>query len=89
MDSIISDKLDLIINRIDDLDRRLGEVERNVSRMDSHIDFVENVYDTVKYPFHSVMNMISGESTDQQKLLEERERTRQNIELIEFNDKTQ
>ena len=80
------EKLDLILERMNDLDRRLSDVERNVARMDSHIDFVEGVYDVVKYPFHSVMGMISGTRGEEQKLLEQRHKERKDLKMIDFNN---
>jgi hypothetical protein len=58
----IDEKLNLILRKLEDLDRRMILIEKNVGKMDGHIDFVESVYNSVKSPFHRVMNMIQGSS---------------------------
>jgi hypothetical protein len=55
----INQKLDLILLKLDNLNRRMDTIEKNVTKMDSHINFVESIYDSVKSPFHRVMNMIT------------------------------
>lgn len=52
-------KLDLILLRLDQIDQRLSKVEESVEKMDNHVDFVDGIYESVKYPFHSLMGMIS------------------------------
>lgn len=78
-------KLDLIIQRLNEIDSRLNKVEDQMSKldisvkkMDGHVDFVEAVYDSVKYPFHSLMGMVKWvgpggeqiESRPEQEMLE-------------------
>jgi len=52
-------KLDLILLRLDQIDRRLAKVEDSVEKMNNHVDFVDGIYESVKYPFHSLMGMVS------------------------------
>ena len=52
-------KLDLILLRLDQIDRRLTHVEESVKKMDDHVDFVDGIYESVKYPFHSLMEIVS------------------------------
>tara|TARA_R100001163_G_C5059342_1_gene196044 strand:- start:1940 stop:2080 length:141 start_codon:yes stop_codon:yes gene_type:complete len=35
--------------------------------MDNHIEFVENIYDTVKSPFHTIMNMVPSSRSIKEK----------------------
>lgn len=58
-----AEKLDCILHRLDDVNARLERMEQilqdvhgNSTKMTSHVDFVENVYEKVQSPFHSLMN---------------------------------
>jgi hypothetical protein len=42
-----------------DLERKIEIILKNTQRMDEHIDFVEKTYETIKKPFHYLMNKIS------------------------------
>lgn len=62
----IDRKLDSQERKIESLERKIGLllermdcIKKDTKRMDSHITFVEGVYDSVKSPFHFVMNKIS------------------------------
>ena len=39
---------------------QLTRIEHQADRMADHVEFVDNVYDRVKSPFHSMMRMVSG-----------------------------
>jgi hypothetical protein len=39
---------------------KLGDIKKDTDRMDSHISFVENVYSSIKLPFHYLMNLSSN-----------------------------
>ena len=41
------------------LEKKVDEMYKNTKRMEEHIDFVENTYDTVKTPFHYLMDKVS------------------------------
>lgn len=66
----LSEKIDYLIDRnnrlasrIDDLFAELVEIRRTLlvvqnqtTKMDEHVDFVEGVYDSIKAPFHYVID---------------------------------
>ena len=52
-------KLDSLDRKLDLLIKHIEGVQNDTKRMDSHITFVEGVYDSVKSPFHFIMNKIS------------------------------
>ena len=74
----INNKLSLIIYKIDMLQTSVNElkasfekVEKNCERMDSHINFVENTYDTLKYPidiFKNKMIQLFGKGEEKKML---------------------
>ena len=53
-------------SNIEDMDKKINKLSNNINdslvpeckKMGSHIDFVENVYDTVKYPLGYFCNKI-------------------------------
>ena len=65
---MVSDKqlLELVLNKLEqlenshlNLERKIDEIYKNTKRMEDHINFVENTYDTVKTPFHYLMDKVS------------------------------
>lgn len=74
----INEKLSLIIHKIDILQTTVNElkssfekVQENCERMDSHINFVENTYDTLKYPidiFKNKMIQLFGKGEEKKML---------------------
>jgi len=54
-------KLDLILNKLDSINSRLNNIELEIKKikessgkMDNHIDFIEDTYETLKYPIEYV-----------------------------------
>ena len=56
---MINNKLSQLERRIENIERRTEKIESSAKNMDEHINFVDNVYDTVKSPFHRVMDLVS------------------------------
>jgi len=56
---LILEKLTLITQRLDHIELRIDHIEQSTNNMDNHISFVENIYDTCKMPFFSLMNMVT------------------------------
>ena len=56
---ICDEKLDKINKCIQGLLSKTEDIEKSTGNMDEHINFVNGMYDTVKTPFHSLMNMVS------------------------------
>jgi archaellum component FlaC len=53
-------KLEKIDKCIQGLLSKTEDIEKSTGNMDEHINFVNGIYDTVKTPFHSMMNMVSS-----------------------------
>ena len=58
--NVILKKLELIESKLDNLIEQNKKISKETQRMDSHVTFVEGVYDTVKSPFHFMMNRINN-----------------------------
>jgi chromosome segregation ATPase len=63
--------------KIDDLQcdvlvikKQLTSIENNCSRMDRHISFIENTYDTLKYPINLLKKKIEQVFGKEDKMLE-------------------
>jgi hypothetical protein len=54
----ISEKLTYITEHLEYIENDLKDIKKSSNNMDDHISFVENVYDTVKYPFYYIINKI-------------------------------
>ena len=54
----INKRLDSIEKSIVNITTILNKISGETNRMDSHVSFVENVYETIKTPFHSIMNRV-------------------------------
>ena len=59
------EKLDLILFELKQINTKLDHIaeevktlKTTVNRMDGHIDFVEETYDTLKFPIHVVKKKI-------------------------------
>lgn len=59
--------LQLILQKIEtlehtnlNLERKIEEILKNTKRMEDHINFVEKTYDTVKTPFHYLMDKVNS-----------------------------
>ena len=53
-------KLINIENKVDNIYNLLNtDVKDNCEKMKEHIDFVDNVYDSIKFPLHYICNRIS------------------------------
>lgn len=56
----LENKLTKIENKIDNIYNLLNtNVKDNCEKMKEHIDFVDNVYDSIKFPLHYICNRIS------------------------------
>ncbi len=60
-----AEKLDLILLELKQINTKLNQLtqeveslKKTVNRMDGHIDFVEETYDTLKFPIHVVKKKI-------------------------------
>lgn len=56
------DKIDLILSKLEAMEARLTRLEASAGNMDSHINFIDNLYATIKSPFHHILNMVSASS---------------------------
>ncbi len=56
----INKKLDQLEMKLDLILDLIKEMKVGTGKMENHIDFVENIYDTVKVPFHFAMKSISS-----------------------------
>lgn len=64
----IESNIDKLNNKIDELNNKMNliisllenDVSVNCKKMGNHINFVENVYDTVRYPLNFVCNKVNG-----------------------------
>ena len=56
----IQDDLDEIKIILQQISSKMIDIEKSTENMDDHIGFVNNVYDSVKSPFHSIMNMVNN-----------------------------
>jgi peptidoglycan hydrolase CwlO-like protein len=71
------DKLDLIIETLNEIKKEQKEIkevltrlEKDCARMDGHINFVEETYDTLKFPitiFKNKIEQVFGSSGGKQK----------------------
>lgn len=48
-----------ILERLNDLETRIKKVENSTNNMDEHISFVEEIYTSIKKPFHSFIDYVS------------------------------
>ena len=55
----INEKLDSIIIRMDTLHDQIIQIRENNDKMNRHIDFVNSVFNIVRIPFFSIMNLAS------------------------------
>ena len=70
----LSNKLEIITQKLEQLETKLEKLENiyeNTKRMDEHITFVESTYDSVKTPFHYLMNKVKILSYNPFKKIEE------------------
>jgi stage III sporulation protein SpoIIIAA len=42
-----------------DIERKIDLILKNTERIDQHIDFVDRTYETIKKPFHYLMDKVS------------------------------
>jgi hypothetical protein len=52
-----------IDERIDSLEEKIIIIGEKCDKMDNHINFINSVYDSVKTPFHYIMNCITLRSS--------------------------
>jgi len=67
--SDVNKKIDNLQCDVSDIKKRLNNVETNCNRMDGHISFVENTYDTLKYPlniFKAKIEQVFGKGKDKE-----------------------
>jgi hypothetical protein len=57
--NLILDKLVLIEKKLEVIESEIENIKNSTKNMDTHISFVENVYESVKYPFYYIMNNFS------------------------------
>ena len=65
--SEMNDKIDRIEQKIDMLLENMEISVKECNKMGEHIDFIENVYDTVKFPLSYIcdkVNVFSGSDTN-------------------------
>ena len=56
---MINNKLAQLEERVENIEKRTEKIETSAKNMDDHISFIDNVYDSVKSPFHKVMDLVS------------------------------
>lgn len=56
---ILLEKISSFEKRLSDIESTLDSIKKNTERMETHIDFVENTYDTIKTPFHFLIEKIN------------------------------
>ena len=62
--TLILKKLDRIELRLDNLERldkiefKLDNLQKVNNKMSIHIDFINNIYEKIKLPFHSLINSV-------------------------------
>lgn len=59
-------KLELIEKRLDEITDDIIIIKKGTSNMDTHISFVENIYDSIKYPFYCIINNFSTKKIEPQ-----------------------
>ncbi len=64
MENIILDKLISIEKRLTDIENEIKEIKTSANNMDNHISFVENIYNSIKLPFHYIINRINYKDTN-------------------------
>ena len=87
--SDFSNKLEIITQKLEKLETKLEKLENiyeNTKRMDKHITFVESTYDSVKTPFHYLMNKVKILSYNPFKKLGENEGSNESNERNELSD---
>lgn len=45
-------------NEIKDIKNELKVIKKGTDRMETHISFVDSVYDSIKHPFHFLMDTV-------------------------------
>ena len=58
-----------ILDEIRILAQRFEGVEKSATNIDEHIGFVNDVYDSVKTPFHKAMGMISWRASEERRTI--------------------
>ena len=48
-----------ILRHLSDIKQEIASMKQTINRMDTHISFIESVYDVVKIPFLTLMNVVS------------------------------
>lgn len=51
--------LNIILNKLDGIQTQIDEIKESNEKMSVHIDFVNMVFNTVRIPFFTLMNMTS------------------------------
>lgn len=59
MEKLILDKLESIEKRLIVIESEIEIIKNSTENMNTHISFVENIYESVKYPFYFIMNNFS------------------------------
>lgn len=58
--SQLFDELKIIKIKIITIENELDIIRHNTNNINTHISFVENVYESIKYPFYFIMNNFSN-----------------------------
>jgi hypothetical protein len=45
-----------ILEELKKINLRLDKIEKGIDNMNNHITFIDSVYETIKYPFYSIIN---------------------------------
>lgn len=54
----ILEEIKKISIRLDKIENDISYLKKGSDNMNNHISFIENVYDTIKYPFYLIINRI-------------------------------
>ncbi len=56
INSEILEEIKKISIRLDKIENDISYLKYGTDNMNNHISFIENVYNTIKYPFYSIIN---------------------------------
>lgn len=64
--SKLFEKLELIEQKLIKIEDDILFLQQSANNMDTHISFIENVYDSIKYPFYYFINTFSSKNIEPQ-----------------------
>ena len=55
----LNNKIESIFNLLIEINTKIDKITESTSNMNSHINFVEKTYESIKKPFHYLMDKVS------------------------------